>query len=160
MTSTADSSTRDASASERPTLVIISGYFSPLHVGHLDLVEGGEAAGDELFVIVNNNAQQVLKKGRVVIDEADRLRIVHALRAVDHAMVAVDDDATVCASIEHIAQRFPNHRIVFGNGGDRKDGVVVPETAVCDRHGIEMVFDMGGNDKADSSSRLIDELGL
>jgi len=110
---------------------------------------------------VNNNAQQMMKKGKVVIDEADRLRIVKALRAVDHAMVAVDEDGTVCASLEAIATRFPDHRIVFGNGGDdRKNNEEVPESAVCRTFDIEMVFGMGGLNKADSSSRLIEELDL
>jgi len=144
-----------------PTLVIVSGYFGPIHVGHLDMIEAGAAAGDELFVVVNNNAQQMMKKGKVVIDEADRLRIVKALRAVDHAMVAVDEDGTVCASLEAIATRFPDHRIVFGNGGDdRKNNEEVPESAVCRTFDIEMVFGMGGLNKADSSSRLIEELDL
>lgn len=145
---------------DKPTLVIVSGYFGPLHVGHLDYIEAGARAGDELFVIVNNNLQQELKKGRVIIDEADRERIVAALAVVDHTMVAIDEDATVSRSIESIAQRFGEHRIIFGNGGDRKDGAVVPENEVCERYGVEMVFDMGGNEKADSSSRLIEELDL
>jgi len=144
-----------------PTLVVVSGYFGPIHVGHLDMIEAGKAAGDELFVIVNNNTQQVLKKGKIIIDEADRLRIVKALRVVDHAMVATDEDGTVCASLDVIADRFPNHRIVFGNGGDdRKNNDEVPETEVCSRRNIEMVFGMGGLNKADSSSRLIAELKL
>lgn len=145
----------------RPTLVVVSGYFGPIHVGHLDMIEAGAAAGDELMVIVNNNHQQTLKKGRVVIDEADRLRIVLALRVVDHAMIAVDDDGTVRASLEAIADRFPDHRLVFGNGGDdRRNDAEVPESEVCERRGIEMIFGMGGANKADSSSRLIAELGL
>jgi len=112
-------------------------------------------------VIVNNNLQQELKKGRVIIDEAERLRIVQALRAVDHAMISIDEDSTVCASIESIAQRHPDHRIIFGNGGDRHPGGdMPPEADVCERHGVEMIFDMGGNEKADSSSRLIEELNL
>jgi len=147
--------------SDQSTLVILSGYFGPIHVGHLDMIEAGAAAGDELYVIVNNNLQQQLKKGRVIIDEADRLRIVEALRVVDHAMIAVDGDATVCASIEAIAKQFPEHAIVFGNGGDRHpDGDAVPETDVCDRYGITMVYGMGGTAKADSSTRLIEELDL
>jgi len=141
--------------------VIVSGYFGPIHVGHLDMIEAGAAAGDKLMVIVNNNAQQVRKKGKVVIDEADRLRIVEALRVVDHAMIAVDEDGTVCASLEAIARRFPDHRLVFGNGGDdRRNNDEVPESTVCDQYDIEMVFGMGGMNKADSSSRLIEELDL
>ena len=144
-----------------PTLVIVSGYFGPIHVGHLDMIEAGAAAGDELFVIVNNNAQQIMKKGKVIIDQADRLRIVQALRAVDHAMVAVDEDGTVCASLEAIANQFPNHKLIFGNGGDdRKNDDEVPETKTCAEYNIDMVFGMGGLNKADSSSRLIEELDL
>lgn len=146
--------------SDKKTLVIVSGYFGPIHVGHLDMIEAGAAAGDELYVIVNNNLQQTLKKGKVIIDEADRLRIVGALRMVDHAMVAVDRDGTVRESIADIAERFRDYQIIFGNGGDRDTSAEVPEAEICDRYGIEMIFDMGGNQKADSSSRLIEELGL
>ena len=144
----------------QPVLVIISGYFSPLHCGHLDMIEAGAAMGDKLAVIVNNNNQQVLKKGKLIIDEADRLRIVEALRDVDLAMVSIDDDATVGASIEHLAKAHPDHRIIFGNGGDRDSGAVVPESGVCDQYGIEMVFDLGGSEKRDSSSRINQELGI
>lgn len=149
------------SSDTQGTLVIVSGYFGPIHVGHLDMIEAGAAAGDELMVIVNNNAQQIMKKGKVIIDEAERLRIVKALRVVDHAMVAVDEDGTVCASLAAIGEQFPDHKLVFGNGGDdRRNNAEVPESAVCERYGIEMVFGMGGSNKADSSSRLIEELGL
>ena len=143
-----------------PVLVIISGYFSPLHCGHLDMIEDAASRGDKVAVIVNNNAQQILKKGKLIIDEADRLRIVQALRMVDEAMVSIDDDNTVSASIAAIAERHPDHRIIFGNGGDRDSGAVVPESSVCERYGIEMVFDMGGTAKRDSSTRINQELGL
>ncbi len=151
----------DRALPDEPTLMILSGYFGPIHVGHLDMIEAGAAAGDELFVIVNSNHQQTLKKGRVVIDQADRLRIVQALRAVNHAMIAVDTDGTVCASLEKIAEQFPNHRLVFGNGGDdRRNNDEVPETTVCANYGIEMVFGVGSTNKADSSTRLIKQLDL
>ena len=145
---------------DTPVLVIVSGYFGPLHCGHLDMIEAGAARGDRLAVIVNNNAQQVLKKGKLVIDEKDRLRIVQALRAVDDAMVSIDDDATVRASIERFAQKYGDHHIIFGNGGDRDSGAVVPESAICEKYNIEMVFDMGGSEKRDSSSRINQELGI
>jgi len=151
---------KETQSSER-ILVIVSGYFGPLHVGHLDMIEAGADAGDELMVIVNNNAQQIRKKGKVIMDEADRLRIVRALRAVDHAMIAVDEDGTVCASLDTIADQFVAYQLVFGNGGDdRRNNDEVPETEVCTRRNIEMVFGMGGLDKADSSTRLIAELDL
>lgn len=142
------------------TAMIVSGYFSPLHVGHLDMMEDAKSQGDLLVVIVNNNAQQIMKKGKIIQDEADRLRVVQAMRLVDEAFVALDVDRTVSASLAHIADNYPDHHLVFANGGDRVDGAVVPESAICEQRGIRMVFDMGGNEKADSSSRINVELGL
>ena len=144
----------------RPTLVIVSGYFSPLHCGHLDYLEAGAALGDRLAVIVNNNAQQVLKKGKLILDEQDRLRIVEALRVVDEAMIAIDGDASVNRSIEALVLSHRDQRVIFGNGGDRNSDAVVPETEVCERYGVEMVFDLGGDTKRDSSSRITRELGI
>lgn len=144
----------------RPVAVIVSGYFSPLHIGHLDMIESGARIGDKLIVIVNNNAQQLAKKGKVIIDEHDRLRLVSALRDVDEALISVDDDRTVCESIRAVAERHTDHHLIFANGGDRKSGEVVPEASICEEFGIEMVFDMGGNEKADSSTRINMELGV
>ena len=137
----------------------MSGYFSPLHAGHLDMLEDAASRGDTLIVIVNNNRQQEAKKGRVIMDENDRLRIVKALRIVDRAFVAIDDDRTVCRSLELVAREFRDHRLIFANGGDRAPEFV-PEADVCEANGIEMVFDMGGTEKTDSSSRINMELGL
>lgn len=141
------------------TAAIVSGYFSPLHAGHLDMIEGAAELGDEVIVIVNNNAQQIMKKGKLIIDEADRLRVVKALRLVDHAIIAVDEDRTVSASLEKIAKDFGEYTLIFANGGDRKPEFV-PEAAVCEAHGIELQFGIGGDNKADSSSRINVELGL
>jgi glycerol-3-phosphate cytidylyltransferase/D-beta-D-heptose 7-phosphate kinase/D-beta-D-heptose 1-phosphate adenosyltransferase len=141
---------------------IVSGYFNPLHVGHLDMMEGARSLADALVVIVNNDAQQVLKKGKVISPESDRLRIVRALRVSDAAMVAVDDDASVAASLEVIHLSYPGVELVFCNGGDRSpggDAVPTAEVAVCERLGIEMVWGVGGQTKADSSSRINEALG-
>jgi len=143
----------------KPVAVVISGYFSPLHVGHLDMIEDAASRGDHVIVIVNNNAQQMIKKGKVIIDEKDRLRIVRALAAVDDAFIAIDEDRTVSASLALIAERYTDHKLVFGNGGDRQPDFV-PEAAICEEHNIEMQFGVGGDAKADSSSRINVELGL
>lgn len=144
---------------KKQVAVIVSGYFSPLHTGHLDMIEGAAALGDEVIVIVNNNAQQVIKKGKLIMDEADRLRIVKALRLVDHAIIARDDDRTVCKSLEQIATDFGDRRLIFANGGDR-EAKFVPEATTCDNQDIEMRFGVGGDTKADSSSRINMELGV
>jgi glycerol-3-phosphate cytidylyltransferase/D-beta-D-heptose 7-phosphate kinase/D-beta-D-heptose 1-phosphate adenosyltransferase len=141
------------------TGVIVSGYFSPLHVGHLDMIEAAAAAGDLLVVIVNNNEQQIAKKGKLIMDEHDRLRVVKALRDVDDAFIAVDTDRTVKESIRLVVARYPDHRLVFANGGDRKPEFV-PEAEVCEELGVEMQFGVGGDDKADSSTRINMALGI
>ncbi len=151
--------TNSESDVSQPIATILSGYFSPLHVGHLDMIEDAASQGDLLIVIVNNNAQQIAKKGKLIIDEADRLRVVRALRDVDHAFVAVDDDRTVSASLQKIAADYAEYRLVFANGGDREPAFV-PEASVCEQFGIEMTFGVGGDNKADSSSRINVELGL
>jgi cytidyltransferase-like protein len=143
----------------RPVAVIVSGYFSPLHIGHLDMIEAAAALGDKLVVIVNNNEQQMAKKGKLILDQRDRLRIVEALGVVDEAMIAIDDDRTVSESLRIIAERHPDHELVFANGGDRKPEFV-PEADVCARYGIRMEYGVGGDAKADSSTRINMELGL
>ncbi|MEL6983641.1 MAG: adenylyltransferase/cytidyltransferase family protein [Actinomycetota bacterium] len=143
----------------RPVAAIVSGYFSPLHVGHLDMIEAAAALGEKLFVIVNNNDQQMLKKGKVIIDQADRLRLVQALREVDDAIIAVDEDRTVSASLQFLAERYPDHDLIFANGGDRKPEFV-PESEVCERFGIRLEFGVGGDNKADSSTRINMALGI
>jgi cytidyltransferase-like protein len=136
------------------TTVIVSGYFNPFHIGHLRYLQAGRALGDRLVVIVNNDVQQTLKKGRIIMPEGDRLEIVQAIGIVDEAMIALDQDPTVIRSIEAIAKREQDVQLIFGNGGDRDSAAEVPEQEVCDRYGITMVFDMGGNAKADSSTRI------
>ena len=148
------------SSAEKPTAVIVSGFFSPLHAGHLDMIEAAAELGDQLIVIVNNNEQQLAKKGQLIMDEEIRLRIVKALRVVDDAFIAVDDDRTVSESLQLASEKYGGqYRLVFANGGDRIPDFV-PESAVCDEFGIEMVFGVGGDQKADSSTRINMALGV
>ena len=145
---------------EKPKAAIVSGFFSPLHVGHLDMIEGAAALADKLIVIVNNNEQQLAKKGKLIIDEQERLRLVQALRAVDDALIAVDEDRTVSASLALVAEKYGDEfGLIFANGGDRAPGFV-PETAVCEEYGIDMVYGVGGTEKADSSTRINMALGI
>ena len=134
--------------------VIVSGYFNPLHGGHLDYMEGATKLGDRLVVIVNNDVQQVLKKGKVILDEQNRMRLVGALRVVDEVVLSVDEDPTVVKSLQLVAEKYPGDELIFANGGDRDSTKEVPETAVCEQYNIAMVFDAGGTEKADSSTRI------
>ena len=116
--------------------VAVSGYFDPIHVGHLEYLRMAKELGDSLVVIVNNNYQCKLKKGKHFMDENDRVEIVKALRFVDEVFLSVDKDRTVCKSLEEIK---PD---VFANGGDRATSEV-PETPVCKKFNINMVDGLG-----------------
>ncbi|MFP4118069.1 MAG: adenylyltransferase/cytidyltransferase family protein [Candidatus Woesearchaeota archaeon] len=132
------------------TTVAVSGYFVYLHKGHVRLFKAARELGDKLVVIVNNDAQQEKKKGKVIVPEEDRAEVIRSIRYVDEAIVAIDDDGTVCKTLEQIK---PD---IFANGGDRT-GENTPEGETCEKLGIEMRFNVGG-EKADSSSRIFDEL--
>jgi glycerol-3-phosphate cytidylyltransferase/D-beta-D-heptose 7-phosphate kinase/D-beta-D-heptose 1-phosphate adenosyltransferase len=143
------------------TIAIVSGFFNPLHGGHLDMIEAARKLGDKLIVIVNNDAQQVLKKDKIILPEQNRMRLLAALRDVDEVVLAIDQDPPVTKTLEKIALAHPSDEIVFANGGDRVDPEALPgpEAAMCERLGIKMVFGVGGEEKADSSTRINQALG-
>ena len=125
--------------------VAVSGYFDPIHIGHLDYLELAKKLGDKLVVIVNNNHQCKLKKGKPFMDELDRIRIVESLGIVDEVFLSIDSDRSVCKSLQEIK---PD---IFANGGDRATSEV-PESIVCKKYNIEMVDGLG--DKIRSSSSM------
>ena len=125
--------------------VCISGYFDPLHVGHIEYINKAKKLGDYLVVIVNNNLQCKLKKGKFFMDENDRVEIVKNLKSVDEVFLSIDRDKTVSKSLEKLKPS------IFANGGDRKN-YEIPESKVCDMYGIEIIDGLG--DKIRSSSDL------
>ena len=131
--------------SKKLTTVAVSGYFDPIHVGHLEFLELAKKLGDTLTVIINNNLQAELKKGSTFMDEKDRMEIVAALRCVDEVFLSIDADKSVCKSLERIK---PD---IFANGGDRSLDEI-PETAVMKKYNIKMVDGLGS--KIRSSSDL------
>lgn len=144
--------------------VIVSGFFNPLHGGHLDLIEAAKAMGDYLIVIVNNDIHQMTKKGKIILDEKNRARLMAALRPVDEVIIGIDPEHPKWPStktIEMIADKYPNDELIFCNGGDRvdPDGLPGPEAEMCRKRGIQMVFGVGGDKKADSSTRINQALG-
>ena len=124
-------------------IVAASGYFDPLHVGHLDYLEMAKKLGDRLIVIVNNDRQARLKKGKPFMSAIDRLRIVNALSCVDVVVLSLDSVSSVSKTLEMIK---PN---IFANGGDRAVEEI-PESKVCLRYGIEMIDGLGEKIRASS----------
>jgi len=128
----------------QPVVVVVSGYFNPLHVGHLEMIERAKKLGDKLIAIVNNDQQVKLKGSFPFMSQTDRLKIIKALRAVDDVFLSIDYDKTVCKSLAKIK---PN---IFANGGDRKSIGDVPEYGVCQRLKIIMVDGLGKKIRASS----------
>ncbi|HVX24114.1 MAG TPA: adenylyltransferase/cytidyltransferase family protein [Candidatus Saccharimonadales bacterium] len=140
-------------------VVIVSGYFNPLHGGHLDMIEAARALGDKLVVIVNNDQQQLLKKGKIILDEQNRMRLIRALRDVDEVVLSVDEDAGQAQTLRKLREMYPHDELIFANGGDRDPNQhALPESelqATVDCH-IQTVFGVGSHsiEKRDSSSRI------
>ena len=131
-------------AKKRPIVVAVSGYFNPLHVGHLEMIERAKKLGDKLVVIVNNDKQVALKGSVPFMSEKDRVKVISALRDVDSVVLSVDKDKTVCLSLAKVK---PD---IFANGGDRKSIGDVPEYPVCQKLGIKMVDGLGKKIRASS----------
>jgi len=129
-------------------IVCISGYFDPVHVGHIEYMKQAKALGDYLVVIVNNDHQASLKKGKAFMPGVERVKVIEAMRMVDKVVLSVDTDRTVRETIRTIEPR-PH---IFANGGDQTNQSI-PETEVCNELGITLVDGLG--DKIQSSSWLI-----
>ncbi len=135
---------------KKEIVVAVSGYFTVLHKGHIHLFEEAKKLGDRLVIIVNNDEQQINKKGLLIHDAEDIKHIISRLHMVDEVVVAVDKDKTVCETLKMIK---PD---IFANGGDRT-AENVPEDKVCKKLNIKLIYNVGGK-KVESSSRLIENI--
>ena len=132
-------------------IVATSGYFDPLHVGHLECLELAKELGDKLIVIVNSDLQAQLKKGKSFMNEKDRLKIVSALKCVDEVFLSIDKDKTQCESLKHLK---PN---IFAKGGDRTSSEI-PESKICKEFGIQIIDGLGAKIRSSSDLTGIKEI--
>lgn len=130
-------------------IVVASGYFDPLHAGHIEYLEKAKKLGDKLIVILNNDEQAILKKGFVFMPLEERKKIIQSLKFVDEIFISIDKDRSVCKSLEKIK---PD---IFAKGGDRNIGNI-PETETCKKCNIKIVDGLG--EKIQSSSELLKNL--
>ena len=137
--------------------VVVSGYFNPLHLGHLELFEKAKEAGDMLIVIVNSDLQRKIKGSKEFQSEEERLAIVRALRDVDMAYLSIDQDGTQIKTLEMLFTRYSIEgglKLAFANGGDQNN-TTIPERPICEGLGIELIDGLG--DKIQSSSWLLEK---
>jgi len=138
-------------------VVVISGFFNPLHIGHIDYISSARNLGDFLIVIVNSDDQVKIKGSVPFMNQDDRLRIIRNIKGVDRSVISIDEDGSVCQTIREEFKRLQNdpffEDMIFANGGDRKEGGV-PEDILENELGIRMIYNVGG-EKVQSSSELI-----
>ena len=135
-------------APKKETIACVSGYFDPLHVGHIEYFKFSKKTADKLMVIVNNDDQAILKKGKAFMPADERIKIIQELKCVDYVIKSVDLDRTVCKTLAEVNPR-PRY---FCNGGDQNNQSI-PESKICEELGIVLLDGFG--DKIQSSSWLI-----
>ncbi len=136
-------------------IVLVTGGFDPLHSGHIAYFEEAKKLGDLLIVGINSDAWLERKKGRAFMPWAERAAIVDNLKMVDFVYEFNDDDGSSKDAIVRVKQSYPDAEIIFANGGDRtKDNI--PEMDLVGSR-LSFVFGVGGEDKRNSSSWILDE---
>jgi cytidyltransferase-like protein len=134
-------------------IAVVSGGFDPLHSGHIRLIKEARKLGDRLIVGINSDEWLARKKGRAFMPWTERLAVLNNLKQVDEVYTFDDEDGTACHLLEQVRAHYPTDEIIFANGGDRtRDNI--PEMTVP---GVEFVFGVGGIDKANSSSWILEE---
>jgi cytidyltransferase-like protein len=135
------------------TIVVVSGGFDPIHSGHIKLLKEARLLGDMLIVGINSDEWLERKKGRAFMPWTERLCILNNLSMVDEVYTFDDEDGSACHLLEQVKAHYPEDRIIFANGGDRTPDNI-PEMRLQD---IIFKFGVGGSDKANSSSWILQE---
>ena len=136
-------------------IVIVSGYFNPLHKGHLELFRKAKEVGDLLCVIVNNDVQRELKGSKFFQDQDERIEIIRELSLVDMAWISIDKDRTQNETLKMLVNKFyGTMKLAFANGGDQNNDTI-PEAEICRQFRIELIDGLG--EKIQSSSWLLGE---
>jgi D-beta-D-heptose 7-phosphate kinase/D-beta-D-heptose 1-phosphate adenosyltransferase len=135
------------------TIVVVSGGFDPVHSGHIKLIKQARLLGDMLIVGINSDEWLARKKGRAFMPWQERLSVLNNLKPVDEVYTFDDEDGTACHLLQQVRAHYPNDKIVFANGGDRTPDNI-PEMSIP---GVEFAFGVGGADKANSSSWILQE---
>jgi len=124
-----------------------------MHSGHILLIKAARALGDQLIVGINSDEWLARKKGRAFMPWTERLAVMNNLRPVDEVYTFDDEDGTACHLLQQVRAHYPEAHIIFANGGDRTQDNI-PEMTVPD---VEFVFGVGGENKANSSSWILQE---
>jgi len=137
-------------------VVLVTGGFDPLHSGHIAYFKEAKKLGDKLIVGVNSNEWLTRKKGRPFMPFEERVAIIKELEVVDKVIGFDDIDDSACQAIFHTMSTNTG-TIIFANGGDRTNTTTPEYSMYGDHPNVEFVFGVGGENKANSSSWILDE---
>ena len=136
-------------------IVLITGGFDPVHSGHIAYIQAAAKLGNKLIVGVNSDSWLIRKKGRPFMPWSERANIIANIRGVDEVLEFDDFDNSAKHAILRVRQKYPDARIIFGNGGDRTS-TNIPEMDIQDAN-LEFQFGVGGANKANSSSWILED---
>ena len=135
--------------------IIVSGYFNPIHKGHIEYFHAARQFSNKLVVIVNNDNQRNLKGSKEFMKEDERVMIVKELKIVDYVYLSIDNTKDVSLSIKKIYNELSHqYELLFGNGGDQNNNII-PEAKICKELNIKLIDGLG--DKIQSSSWLLNK---
>ena len=138
-------------------IVLVTGGFDPIHSGHIEYFKAAKQLGDKLIVGVNSDNWLARKKGRSFMSWEERATIIAALGGVDRVINFNDDDDSAKDAIRKTRSIFPNHNIIFANGGDRTNENIPEMEMLKEMLMLNFVFGVGGEHKANSSSWILEE---
>ncbi len=136
--------------------VLVTGGFDPLHSGHIAYFKDARALGDKLVVGINSDEWLMRKKGKAFMPFTERVNIIKNLKMVDKVIAFDDSDNTANQAIFH-TMSTNSGTIIFANGGDRSDTTTPEYKMYGDHPSVEFAFGVGGDDKKNSSSWILDE---
>ena len=136
---------------------IVSGFFNPIHKGHLAYINSSKELCDYLVCIVNNDRQVEVKGSKLFMDEEHRMIILQNIKAVDEAVLAVDFEYRSAETLLNIREKYKQNKLTFFNSGDVTLESWDPvELALCKEHNINItLIDLP---KSCSSSELKDKI--
>ena len=135
--------------------VIVSGYFNPIHKGHIEYINLSKKDADYLIVIVNNDFQRKLKGSKEFMNENERQIILNNIKAVDKVYLSIDKDKSVRETLKLISHEIgAKYNLFFANGGDQNNDSIA-EKDICNKLKIKLIDNMG--DKIQSSSWLLNK---
>jgi len=133
---------------------VVSGGFDPIHEGHINMISAAAEKSDGVILLLNSDDWLTRKKGKHFMNFRTRKIICGSLKGVIDVLEFDDTDNTACDGIKRCREKYPRAKLVFANGGDRTKNNI-PETPACERYNVLLEFGVGGENKANSSSWIL-----